>query len=311
MFSADEDASFVCALDDEKAAPCASPVTYSDLAVGAHTFSVVATDLAGNAGEAVIRSWTIVPPPDTSPPDTSIDTAPPATTTEQSATFTFSASEEGSTFECTLDDGDFAACASPVDHVGLAIGAHTFAVRAIDAAGNVDPVPAVAQWTVLAPPDTTAPDTQIDDGPPSTTMSTSATFVFSSDDLAATFECALDDGAFAGCASPHDLAGVAVGSHTFWVRASDPAGQRRRHAGQLPVDGRAGTTTPAGRRNGAAHHDHRRSRPDDVGDDGHVHASSPTTRRPRSTAPSTTAPSRRARRRPPTADSPSAPTRSS
>jgi beta-mannanase len=70
------------------------------------------------------------------------------------ATFNYSASESGSSFECSLDDVAFAPCTSPKSYTGLGNGQHTFRVRARDAAGNEDATPAARTWTValLAPP---------------------------------------------------------------------------------------------------------------------------------------------------------------
>jgi hypothetical protein len=63
--------------------------------------------------------------------------------------FSFVATETGSTFSCSLDNGAYVACSSPVAYVGLSRGAHRFSVRATDAAGNTDPTPAVWDWTIL------------------------------------------------------------------------------------------------------------------------------------------------------------------
>lgn len=80
------------------------------------------------------------------------DIVPPDTVIEvgdfygYNALFEFSATEE-STFECSLDGGEFGSCSSPYLLADLAVGAHTFEVRAIDIALNVDATPATEAWT--------------------------------------------------------------------------------------------------------------------------------------------------------------------
>jgi myo-inositol-hexaphosphate 3-phosphohydrolase len=72
-------------------------------------------------------------------------------------------------------------------------------------------------------PDTTPPDTSITSGPSGTSASTSAEFTFTATEPG-TFQCALDGGAFEACTSPKSYTGLAAGSHTFAVRATDAAG---------------------------------------------------------------------------------------
>ncbi|MGZ4371073.1 MAG: choice-of-anchor D domain-containing protein, partial [Gaiellaceae bacterium] len=140
----------------------------------------------------------------------------------KSATFSFSSTDGTATFECKLDGGAFAACTSPDTINALADGSHTFSVRARDPAGNIDAAPPTRTWTV----DTTAPATTLSGGPAqgSTVSAKSATFSFSSTDGTATFECSFDGGSFAACTSPDTINALADGSHTFSVRARDPAG---------------------------------------------------------------------------------------
>ena len=88
------------------------------------------------------------PPSDTTAPDTSITSAPADPSTSTSASFAFTATESGSTFECKLDAGAYAACTSPKAYSALTTGSHTFSVRATDAAGNTDASPATKTWTV-------------------------------------------------------------------------------------------------------------------------------------------------------------------
>jgi CSLREA domain-containing protein len=220
-------ASFECALDGAAFAACTSPQSYTGLADGSHTFAVRAVDVAGSVDATPASyTWTV----EATPPDTTITANPPATSNSSSASLSFDGSDNVTpaaslTFECALDGGAFAVCTSPQSYTGLAEGSHTFAVRAIDQAGNVDATPASYTWTV----DLTAPDTTITATPPANTNSPSANFSFGGTDNltqpgALTFECSLDGAAFGKCASPQSYTGLADGSHTFAVRAIDVAG---------------------------------------------------------------------------------------
>ncbi|HYT09545.1 MAG TPA: DNRLRE domain-containing protein, partial [Mycobacteriales bacterium] len=80
------------------------------------------------------------------------------------------------------------------------------------------------QLALIVRSDTTAPETVVDSGPSGTVGSGSAEFGFSSSEAGSTFRCSLDGAAFGGCTSPQAYPGLADGSHTFRVYASDPAG---------------------------------------------------------------------------------------
>jgi CSLREA domain-containing protein len=230
VFSADEpNPTYECALDSATYSPCASPKTYSGLPLGIHTFLVRILNPTAVAEPPITAyEWTVEEPTgpaaDTTPPETTIDSGPAASTSDTSATFAFSADEPGSTFECALDGAAFAACTTPAEHSGLVLGNHTFEVRAIDVAGNIDATPASYTWTIVPPPDTTAPETTIGSGPAATTTNTSASFTFSSSEAGSTFECSRDGAPFTTCSSPQAYTGLTVGSHTFQVRATDAAG---------------------------------------------------------------------------------------
>ena len=140
-------AGFQCSLDSAAFVACTSSQSYSNLADGSHTFQVRAVDNLGNVDPTPASyAWVV----DSSPPDTTIDSQPANPSSSSSATFAFSGSDSGSGvagFQCSLDNSAFAACTSPQSYSSLADGSHTFQVRAVDAAGNVDPTPASFTWT--------------------------------------------------------------------------------------------------------------------------------------------------------------------
>ncbi len=105
-------------------------------------------------------------PPPSNPPNTQPHTDPtpqPSTTISQLAikastrqvTVRFKGagaveSASSLSFECKLDGKSYARCASPKTYAHVGIGRHTIKVRAIDAAGNVDPSPAERRFQVQA-----------------------------------------------------------------------------------------------------------------------------------------------------------------
>ncbi len=182
---------------------------------------------AGNADNQASTSTDNTVTYDATAPDTSIDTFPPNPAASNGATFSFSGSDVGTgvaRFETSLDGGSFTTNTSPQSFTGLSEGSHTFEVRAVDNAGNVDPSPASYTWVV----DTIAPDTTITGNPPALSNSANASFTFTGNDGAgsgvAGFEVQIDGGAFIAAASPQTYIGLSEGSHTFQVRAIDAAG---------------------------------------------------------------------------------------
>ncbi|MFL5358524.1 Ig-like domain-containing protein [Archangium sp.] len=159
---------------------------------------------------------------DTTPPDTRIDSSPALRTQETTATFTFSSTEGGGSFECRLTGQEFTSCRTPQTYSDLSDRGYTFEVRAVDLAANEDPSPATYSWTV----DTTAPVVTINTR---LKNANNATFEFSSDELGS-FECKLDSADFSACASANSRKGstsyfgLSEGAHDFFVRATDGAG---------------------------------------------------------------------------------------
>jgi 6-phosphogluconolactonase (cycloisomerase 2 family) len=86
---------------------------------------------------------------DTAPPDTTITAAPKKKTKKKQAVFGFSGTDARvvAGFQCSLDGAPFVPCSSPFT-TKVKRGKHTFGVRAVDAAGNIDPTPATYDWKV-------------------------------------------------------------------------------------------------------------------------------------------------------------------
>ncbi len=235
-FAGEAGASFQCELTQGGTtisgwAPCSSPQNY-DLTGqpdGTYTFSVEATDQAGNTGPAATSNYTL----DTTPPAApTITSSPSSPGNSLSPSWSFSG-ESGASFQCKLTQGGttisgWAPCTSPQnnDLTGQPDGTYTFSVEATDQAGNTGPA-ATSNYTL----DTTPPAAPtITSSPASPGNSLSPSWSFSGG-AGNSFQCKLTTGAttisgWAPCTSPqaYDLTGHPDGTYTFAVTQTDVAG---------------------------------------------------------------------------------------
>lgn len=84
------------------------------------------------------------PCPDRAAPQTTITKRPKRRTSRRRVRLAFASDEPGSSFECRVAKKPFRPCSSPA-RVKLKRGRNLIEVRAVDAAGNVDPSPARAK----------------------------------------------------------------------------------------------------------------------------------------------------------------------
>ena len=93
---------------------------------------------------------------DSTAPETTITSSPTGGVAKSlSVPISFTSSEPGSTFSCTLDTGAAANCSSPTT-LTVTPGQHTFKVAAKDASNNVDATPASVTFTAYDCPTLTA-----------------------------------------------------------------------------------------------------------------------------------------------------------
>ena len=184
--------------------PVASP-SLTGLANGAHTFSVTATDVAGNSSTKSY-SWTV----DTAAPVITLSGTPAAITNASTASITVSASKPV-TYAYTLNG---AAVSSPA-LTGLPAGSNTFSVTATDAAGNQ--ATQTYTWTT----DYTAPVITLSGTPAVVTNANIASITVSAS-KPATYTYSLNGAAVSSPA----LTGLPAGSNTFSVTATDAAGNQ-------------------------------------------------------------------------------------
>jgi hypothetical protein len=225
-FSSDEPGgTFQCKLDAAAYAACTSPLNLSGLADGIHTLLVRAIDAAGNTDATpASATWTV----DTAAPSAPAITSPANGSSTNDNTPTFSGTAEPNSTVRVFNGATQIGTATTngggnwtfTPSSALPDGTNTITARAVDAAGNVSGPSTGVSITL----DSTAPVSAIGSKPPAHSNSAAAHFTFSADDVAATFECKLDGGAWAACASPQDFSSLSEGDHTFNIRGTDAAG---------------------------------------------------------------------------------------
>ena len=180
---------------------------------------VRARDAAGNASAAASSTYVL---DRTAPATPAITAAPASPANRTSAAWSFTVEDEADA-ECSLDGAAWSGCAGGFVALFPAgtDGAHTFAVRAVDEAGNTSTAATGAYVLDTTPPSAPlvqgGPDGPSTDDTPAWSLST---------EPGATLECRADDGGFAPCDGTVelDLRGAADGIHSLEVRATDGVG---------------------------------------------------------------------------------------
>ncbi|WP_175491109.1 Ig-like domain-containing protein [Pontibacter chinhatensis] len=146
--------------------------TTSSLADGVHTITAKAVDGTGSQSPASAALTVVI---DTTAPSTTITFILAAVTNATSATFHLISDETASTFQASVDGSAYTTVTTPLSITGLSEGTHTVQIRAMDAAGNLDPTPASYTWTV----DATAPTvTSINRHNPASAATNASTVTF-------------------------------------------------------------------------------------------------------------------------------------
>jgi hypothetical protein len=209
------------------------------IADGTHPISAVTRDVAGNPSQPARRTVTV----DTVVPDTTITLGAARPDDADDGDLRVHVLRGGATFECRLDDDGFTSCSSPASY-DIGNGPHPLAVRAIDAAGNVDGTPASRAWTVNgslpARPAITAPA----DGSFSASQNVTVRGTADPDVTIEVFEGGESKGTTTSDAQGDwsvDVTGLAEGLHRFTAFATNGTGNGPSDAVGVTGD----TTAPA------------------------------------------------------------------
>ncbi len=159
-------ASFKCSLDSAAFANCSTPVSYSSLSVGSHTFKVEASSSGTSTSDATSYTWAVEAPATSTgsssgsgasatatTPAPSITSEPSNPSNSTSATFTYKDTKASATFRCSLNSAAYSSCAtSGVTYSGLSNGSNNFRVEAV--VSSTDSSATSYTWTISTTPPT-------------------------------------------------------------------------------------------------------------------------------------------------------------
>ncbi|MFT4034935.1 MAG: hypothetical protein QM679_05115 [Patulibacter sp.] len=238
-------ASFQCQFDTTTVwQTCASPKTVASGSTTTRSIRVRAVGANGAVDPSpASRSWYY----DTTAPETSITASPKLGLVAPGgkATLSFAVSDptgrgcdaaaqryDCPTTQCRLDSGSWSACTSPHTTAALTEGSHSFAVRAVDEAGNADATPATTTLSAVTPA------VAFTGGPAdwATIPGRTPTYTFTVNLPTLQLQCSQQNWNWSGsspgssqdwknCSSPWTLSGILATSNVAWVklRAVDPA----------------------------------------------------------------------------------------
>jgi hypothetical protein len=212
---------------------CIGPPNVDTSTLGAHTYTVFASDLAGNHSSKTVNY--VVDPADTAVPTIGI--------TVPAVGQHFAHNDAvASVFACTDGNGNsgIASCNGPTQIDTANPGDHTFTVTAVDRAGNTA---TKSVNYVVDPDDTTAPTATV-------TKPTEGTHYAQGASVASAFVCAdnVNGSGLASCNAPALVDTAAPGNHTFTLTAIDHSGNAATQVVNYVVDAAPvppDTTAPA------------------------------------------------------------------
>jgi hypothetical protein len=198
-----------CRLDTGPWSPCLNEFQAPALTDGGHLFVVRTTDRSAND----VRSFRV----DTVSPAVTIEGPDDVTVDDIKTTVSFGSPEGGVEFSCAIDSAAAAPCTTPWTTPALTNGQRSIRVIATDEAGNAGAATKLVK-IAAAPPETVL------DGPRGSTRDSELHYGVSADRAGSTFECKVDDGAWATCEAAFNPPAFAPGAHTILARATDAVG---------------------------------------------------------------------------------------